>query len=75
MSDEISPDETAEEFQARYPRPKKFSARMTRVLVRCACDHLEFEHWGWGYWVFDDPEEGGGLSPYETLAEPRPVAR
>lgn len=68
---EIDPAETAEQFQARYPRPSA-SKGFRRVLVRCSCDFLAFDHWGWGWWDFAYPD--GDLGHNEELAEPRPVA-
>lgn len=67
---DIRPDETAEEFQARYPRPERYSLTTARVLVRCSCSFLPFDHWGWGYWEFDYPD--GLLGHNEELAEPVP---
>lgn len=70
MADDISPDETAEEFQARYPRPGS-PETSTRVLVRCWCDFLPSLHWGWGSWFWD--LEDGGLMHNEELAEDVPT--
>lgn len=65
-------NETAEQFQERYPRPESHGPnRYKRVLVRCHCDFASGPHWGWGWWYFN--EEGGGLAVSEELAEEVPV--